>query len=189
MDPYVIEKSFTIHGGGMLRRVMIPARDLKEQDGMTFIHVSSVPTYMIALCCSGSQHGRRPLSKTNVVEKLTALRDAKSCSNELVQEEELQAFRTNHVNGGRDTMRNSAAQKLKRKCDVLSKEIEVDTIQSPTLGDAHGIEMKIYLERQSNEMCTLICRTRPRKHCMAARRHAMADRAWQLQTAQDCQEG
>jgi len=77
MEPYIIEKSFTIHGGGMLRRVVVPARHLKEEDDMTFMHVSSVCTYMIALCCSGPDHGRRPLSKTNIVEQLTALRNAK----------------------------------------------------------------------------------------------------------------
>ena len=61
----------------MLRRVVVPARHLKEEDDMTFMHVSSVCTYMIALCCSGPDHGRRPLSKTNIVEQLTALRNAK----------------------------------------------------------------------------------------------------------------
>ena len=47
-------------------------------------------------------------------------------------------------------MSNSVAQRLKRKFDALHKEIEVDTIQSPTLGDAHGIEMKILKEYRKN---------------------------------------
>jgi len=123
----------------MLRRVVIPARDLKEQDGMTFMHVSSVSTYMIALCCSGPQHGRRPLSKTNVVEQLTALRNAKTVTNKRVQEE-LQAFKTTDA---KENRKLQSGPLLKRKFDTSRKEIEVDTIQSPTLGDAHGIEMKI----------------------------------------------
>ena len=132
----MIEKSFTIHGGGMLRRVVIPARDLKEQDGMTFMHVSSVSTYMIALCCSGPQHGRRPLSKTNIVEQLTELRNAKTIANEPVQED-LQSCST-------------VGQQRKRKqynaLIMVDKDIWVDTILSPTLGDVQGIEMKILRE-------------------------------------------
>ena len=121
----------------MLRRVVIPAKDLKEQQGMTFMHVSSVSTYMLALCCS-AQHGRRPLSKTNIVEQLTALRNAKTIANEPVQEE-LQSFSNARVGEQRKRMRHYNLLHMVK----VDKDIWVDTILSPTLGDVQGIEMKI----------------------------------------------
>jgi len=126
MEPYTIEKSFTINGGGMLRRVVIPAKDLKEQEGMTFMHVSSVSTYMLALCCSGPQHGRRPLSKTNIIEQLIELRNVHTTAPPV--NERLKSF----------------TPKTKRPKNLLLDEIAaVETILSPTIGDVQGIEMKI----------------------------------------------
>jgi hypothetical protein len=132
MEPYVIEKSFTIHGGGMLRRVVIPARDLKEQDGMTFMHVSSVSTYMIALCCSAA-HGRRPLSKTNVIEQLIDLRNVQTIANAPPVHDELRSFKNANSVKGRDRVKHKAVDEISA----------VATILSPTIGDAQGIEMKI----------------------------------------------
>jgi len=129
MEPYTIEKSFTINGGGMLRRVVIPAKDLKEQDGMTFMHVSSVSTYMLALCCAGSQQVRRPLSKTNIIEQLIELRNVHATAPPVP--ERLNSF---------------APKATPRPCraNVIVDEIAgVGTIVSPTIGDVQGIEMKI----------------------------------------------
>jgi hypothetical protein len=58
-------------------------------------------------------------------------------------QEELQAFKTT---GAKENRKLRSGDLLKRKFDTSRKEIEVDTIQSPTLGDAHGIEMKILKE-------------------------------------------
>jgi len=138
MEPYIVEKSVTIRGGGMPRRVVIPARDLKEYEGMTFMHVSSVSTYVTALVSSGPQHGRRPLSKTNVIEQLSALRNATTVIDMPAVQDKLQAF------GSMSRSAKSANWSERKKLN--SKQMttcEVDTIQSPTLGDAHGIEMKI----------------------------------------------
>jgi hypothetical protein len=138
MEPYIVEKSVTIRGGGMPRRVVIPARDLKEYEGMTFMHVSTVSTYVTALVSSGPQHGRRPLSKTNVIEQLSALRNATTVIDMPAVQDKLQAF------GSMSRSAKSANWSERKKLN--SKQMttcEVDTIQSPTLGDAHGIEMKI----------------------------------------------
>ncbi len=116
----------------MLRRVVIPARDLKAQDGMTFMHVSSVSTYMIALCCSAA-HGRRPLSKTNVIEQLIDLRNVQTIANAPPVQEELRSFKDAGCVKVRDRLKNK----------VMDEISEVATILSPTIGDAQGIEMKI----------------------------------------------
>ena len=144
-EPYVIEKSFTVHGGGLQRRVVIPARDIREHDGMTFMHVSCDSILLFAGL--RNQEDRRPLSKTDVVERLTALRTnavmGKPCQKKV---EELQTFKTNLVQSSRDPHRNSAAKRIKRSLDSVHKDIEVIIIQCPTLGDARGIEMKILKE-------------------------------------------
>jgi len=138
MEPYIIEKSFTIHGGGMLRRVVVPARHLKEEDDMTFMHVSSVCTYMIALCCSGPDHGRRPLSKTNIVEQLTALRNAK-------MKVDIASIGAATASDDLDAFDGLAAKKPSKKARLSAAvaNVGIVTILTPTIGDVQGIDMKV----------------------------------------------
>lgn len=115
----------------MLRRVVVPARHLKEEDDMTFMHVSSVCTYMIALCCSGPGHGRRPLSKTNIVEQLTALRNASADTKAEAESDEFDSFSG-----------MSRPRKKQKLADAINN-MGVVTILTPTIGDVQGIDMKV----------------------------------------------
>ena len=85
----------------------------------------------MALCVTahGSQPGQRLLSKTNVIEKLTALRNASIKLTTPDQSEGLSAF---HV-----------AKKRKGSLKDQMGNTGVGTILAPKIGDVEGIVMKI----------------------------------------------
>jgi hypothetical protein len=76
MEPMVVERAFVISGGGMKHRVTVPASDTKDVDGKTYVHLAKSAHYIASLLANriGSE---RALARTDVVETITELRNAK----------------------------------------------------------------------------------------------------------------
>lgn len=76
MEPVTIERAYIVAGGDIKHRVTIPASDIKVVDGVTYLHLSTVPTYMANLLAVRNG-GERSLSHTDIIETICQLRNDK----------------------------------------------------------------------------------------------------------------
>jgi hypothetical protein len=78
---FAIMDAVVVQGGGLPRRVIIPRKHIKDNEGSRFIHISTVPFYSVILFGRGRDNvntpGVRPLSHTDVFEQLTIKRNLK----------------------------------------------------------------------------------------------------------------
>lgn len=137
VDPIEIKSCLQVSGGGLGRRVTIPPELLKEDNGSTFIHCSTVPKCIASLFVgrgTGAGAEERRFSRTNVFEVITKLRNAKI--NEHTNSREPQET-LNICGSSTKPKRISADQKLEAPVSV-----EID---APRFGEVQGISMRVML--------------------------------------------
>ena len=130
-------------GGCFLKKkVSIPKDEVRILVGRSFLHCTTVPKHMCKLLAPSAGEGskwsrknfQRPLSKTDIFEQLTKLRNDKLAS--LLQEKQPQQT-LSLFDGASTYKRISEATELE-----IPKTIDID---APTIGPVAGIRMKVLM--------------------------------------------
>jgi hypothetical protein len=134
-----IMDAVVVAGGGLPRRVIIPQKHLKNDEGSRFIHISTVPLYSVGLFGRGRDNVNascvRPLSRTDVFEQLTNKRNLKidealgAITHQGAPIEALAAFGTKTPKRVKIVERSQLANSLE--------------IEAPQINDVPGITMKV----------------------------------------------
>jgi hypothetical protein len=133
MQPFVIEETVTVTGGGLKSRVTIPASDLKNEDGVKFIHMSTVPKWANRLFASETTKIERVLSRTDVVSKLTQMRNDK-----------LTAILSETTNEPAERLAIFEGAKRMKVVDKTTIPASV-TLTAPDIGPVLGCEVKVLM--------------------------------------------
>lgn len=136
---FTIMDAVVVQGGGLPRRVIIPRKHLKDDEGCRFIHISTVPFCSVGLFGRGRDNvntpGLRPLSRTDVFEQLTNKRNLKieealgAITHQGEPIEALAAFGTKTPKRVKIVERSQLANSLE--------------IEAPQINDVPGITMKV----------------------------------------------
>ena len=129
-------------GGFLKKKVSIPKDSVRILAGRSFLHCTTVPKHMCKLLAPSSGEGskwsrknsQRPLSKTDIFEQLTKLRNDKLAS--LLQEKQPQRT-LNLFDGASTNKRINEATKHE-----IPKTIDID---APTICPMAGVRMKVLM--------------------------------------------
>ena len=142
----VIESVVSIKGGDLKGRVVIPPKHIKHICDTTFIHLSTVPNFSAVLFgpgrCNVSKNNReRLLSRTDVADRLTTLRNTKihDITTDIVKQcapkKKLDMFGDSSGQTGTTYKRMTMAQRVAVPDTV--------TIEAPSFGDVVGRSMVV----------------------------------------------
>ena len=129
-----IEATVTVSGADLRNKVTIPASHLSTESGHQFFHVFTYPRWAAVLFGTTSSKTERSLSRTDVIDQITQLRNSKL--NDLITEKQPQQALSNF------------------RCTTWSKRLKTEhkmslpqmvSVRTPDIGEVRGIDVRVLL--------------------------------------------